>query len=251
MLFNPFSSVELYNPVTGAWTTTGALAIARVYHTATFLLNGMTLVAGGASVPSFPANEELYDVGLGFSASWQPHIAAVTSPLSLGACLALTGSGFRGVSEGSCGNGQTSPSDCPVVQLRTLESGRTLFLLSTNWQTNSVISTPVWGFPTGYALATVFVNGIPSTGSVLSISVPVPTATTLTDAKQLTNGAFQFSFTNSVGALFGVLASTNPAQPSSNWTALGGVTEVSPGQFQFTDLQATNTPRRFYRLRAP
>ena len=37
---------------------------------------------------------------------------------------------------------------------------------------------------------------------------------------------------------------------NSSW-ALGGVTEVSPGQFQFTDLQATNTPRRFYRLRSP
>jgi hypothetical protein len=138
-----------------------------------------------------------------------------------------------------------------VVQLRTLESGQTLFLLSTNWQTNSVISTPVWGFPTGYALATVFVNGIPSTGSVLNISVPIPTATTLTGAKRLTNGAFQFSFTNSVGAVLGVLAATNPAVPLSNWTALSGATEVSPDQFQFTDLQATNTPRRFYRLRAP
>lgn len=94
------------------------------------------------------------------------------------------------------------------------------------------------------------VNGIPSTGSVLNISVQVPTTTTLADAKRLTNGAFQFAFTNQVGALFGVLATTNPALPSSNWTVLGGVTEVSPGQFQFTDPQPTNTPRRFYRLRS-
>jgi hypothetical protein len=37
----------------------------------------------------------------------------------------------------------------------------------------------------------------------------------------------------------------------TNWTALGGVTEISPGQFQFTDPQATNNPRRFYNVRAP
>ena len=73
----------------------------------------------------------------------------------------------------------------------------------------------------------------------------------MTDARQLTNGAFQFAFTNSVGVLFGVLATTNPVLPLSNWTALGGVTEVAPGQFQFIDPQATNNACRFYRLRAP
>ena len=64
-------------------------------------------------------------------------------------------------------------------------------------------------------------------------------------------GSGQFRFTNSVGALFGALATTNPALPLSNWTALGGVTEVAPGQFQFTDEQTTNSARRFYRLRSP
>jgi hypothetical protein len=39
--------------------------------------------------------------------------------------------------------------------------------------------------------------------------------------------------------------------PLSNWTTLGAATEVSPGQFQFTDPQATNTPQRFYRVRSP
>ena len=48
-----------------------------------------------------------------------------------------------------------------------------------------------------------------------------------------------------------MLASTNLALPLSNWTAMGGVTEASPGQFQFTDPQATNIPGRFYRLRTP
>ena len=137
------------------------------------------------------------------------------------------------------------------MQLRSVESGQTSFLLSTNWSTNSFSSAPVWGFPPGYTLATVFVNGIPSTGSVLNISVPVPTTTTLTDAKTLTNGSFQFAFTNNAGALFGVLATTNVALPMTNWTVLGGVTEIAPGQFQFTDPQATNSPQRFYGIFSP
>jgi len=36
----------------------------------------------------------------------------------------------------------------------------------------------------------------------------------------------------------------------SQWTALGGVVEISPGQFQFTDPEATNGVR-FYRAYAP
>jgi hypothetical protein len=32
---------------------------------------------------------------------------------------------------------------------------------------------------------------------------------------------------------------------------LGNVTEVSPGQYQFTDLQAKGSPKRFYRVRSP
>jgi hypothetical protein len=107
----------------------------------------------------------------------------------------------------------------------------------------------VWIFPPGWAMATVFVNGIPSTSSIVNISVPVPTPPTITDAKMLTN-RFQFSFTNSVGAVFGALASTNVSLPLSNWTALGGITEISPGQFQFIDPQATNSAQRFYRVRA-
>jgi hypothetical protein len=57
--------------------------------------------------------------------------------------------------------------------------------------------------------------------------------------------------TNNPGAWFGVLATTNLALPQTNWTWLGGVVEVSPGQFQFTDPQATNNVQRYYNLFAP
>jgi hypothetical protein len=248
------SSAESYDPATARWTTNSALTTARYFHTATLLLNGRVVVTGG-QVDTYPeslSSTELYNIGLGFDASWQPQIATVTSPLNLGGSLVITGAQFRGISEGSGGNGsQDSPSDYPLVQLRSVESGQTLFLLSTNWQTNSFTSLPVWNFPPGYALATMFVNGISSTGSVVNISVPVPTATTLAGAQTLSDGSFQFAFTNNPGALFGVLMSTNPSLPLANWTMLGGVTEVSPGQFQFTDPQATNGPQRFYLIRSP
>ena len=74
---------------------------------------------------------------------------------------------------------------------------------------------------------------------------------TLAGARRLTNGSLRFVFTNAPGTLFGVLAASNSAMPLSNWTSLTGLTEVSPGQFQFTDPQATNSPRRFYRVRSP
>jgi hypothetical protein len=92
------------------------------------------------------------------------------------------------------------------------------------------------------------VNGIPSTSSFVLIGLP---AIFLTHPQRVGGGGFQFSFTNVTRAGFTALASTNLSVPTSNWTALGAVTEVSPGQFQFADVQATNYPRRFYRVRSP
>ena len=94
------------------------------------LPNGKVLVAGGYGIGGSLASAELYDVGLGFDASWQPQIATFTSPLTNGGCLTLTGSRFRGVSGGSGGNGcQDSSADYPVVQLRRLDNEQTVFLL--------------------------------------------------------------------------------------------------------------------------
>jgi hypothetical protein len=63
------------------------------------------------------------------------------------------------------------------------------------------------------------------------------------------NGTFKVIFTNTTGAHFDVIAATNLSQPLATWTLLGSVTEVAPGQFQFSDVAATNWPQRFYRVR--
>jgi len=98
---------------------------------------------------------------------------------------------------------------------------------------------------------TVFVNGIASTSSVINISVPFPVPAILTGAQSTNGGPFSFRFTNNVDTLCGVLATTNLALPLASWSVLGAATEISPGRFQFADLQATNSPRRFYRVYSP
>jgi N-acetylneuraminic acid mutarotase len=243
----PLSDAALYDPAKGTWTTTGPMIYAKWSHSAALLPDGNVLITGGSGF-GLQTNSQVFATGLIPADSWRPQMETAITPYNLGSSFVITGSSFRGVAGGSSGNTSDSSSDYPLVQLRAIESSRTSFLLATNWSTNSFTSVPVWNFPPGWAMATVFVNGIPSTSSIVNITVPTPVATTLTNARRSTNGAFQFSFTNNVGALFGVLATTNVALASSNWTALGGVTEAAPGQFQFTDAQATNFPRRIYRL---
>jgi len=249
---NALASAELFDPPSMTWTTTGSLNTARVVHRATLLPNGKVLVAGGAEAldGSMLASAELYDVGLGFSASWQPQIATAASLQTSGACLQLTGSQFRGVSEGSGGNGsQDSPADYPVVQLRRLDNEQIFFLPSTNWSATAFASAPVSGLPAGYALATVFVNAIPSTSSLVLVN---PAALfRLTIPAKPSGGLCQVWFANTSGLTFTVLGSTNAALPLSSWTVLGTAAEILPGQYQFTDNQAGSNRRRFYCVRSP
>jgi hypothetical protein len=63
-------------------------------------------------------------------------------------------------------------------------------------------------------------------------------------------GAFQFAFNNTPFSAFTVLAANDLSLPQ-RWTVLGPATEIGPGQFQFTDPQATNNPQNFYRVRSP
>jgi hypothetical protein len=84
---------------------------------------------------------------------------------------------------------------------------------------------------------------------VYSFSVPVPSLV-LTNWTVFPNGAFQFGFTNTPGLAFTVFGTTNVSLPLSNWTPLGSATEISPGQFQFTD-QSNANQDRFYRVASP
>lgn len=59
-------TAELFDPATNAWTTTGALAVARWYHAAAMLGDGRVVVAGGGSENwAMPEFAEMYDPATG------------------------------------------------------------------------------------------------------------------------------------------------------------------------------------------
>jgi hypothetical protein len=71
------------------------------------------------------------------------------------------------------------------------------------------------------------------------------------ESATLAGGVFTALFTCTPSTTFTGLAATNVSLPLNNWTVAGSVTEVSPGPFQFTDPQATNSVQRYYRIRSP
>jgi hypothetical protein len=65
------------------------------------------------------------------------------------------------------------------------------------------------------------------------------------------NGAFQITFSNVIGAPFTVLGSADVTLPLSDWSDVGPATETLPGQYQYGEPAATNGGQRFYRVRSP
>ena len=172
-------SAEQFDPATGTWTPTGNLNARREGHTATLLRDGEVLVAGGQGAShdddggAAGRSAELFDRGLGFVEAWRPVLTSATSPLLLGTSLSLTGSQFRGLSEGSGNNSaQNSPTDYPLVQLHRLDNGQMRFLLADTWSDASFTSVPVTDFAAGHALVTVFTNGVPSIARIVRIAQP-------------------------------------------------------------------------------
>ena len=62
---NVTSSAELFNPSTGTFSPTGAMGRPRAYQTATLLLNGKVLIAGGANNFGDIQTAEIYDPASG------------------------------------------------------------------------------------------------------------------------------------------------------------------------------------------
>lgn len=85
-------------------------------------------------------------------------------------------------------------------------------------------------------------SGVDANFTTLAVTPPQ-----LGGGTAFSGGSFQISFTNTPGANFSVLATTNVALPLNQWSNLGTATEVSPGQYQFSDPNATNTAQ-FYIL---
>ncbi|HYO52187.1 MAG TPA: kelch repeat-containing protein [Archangium sp.] len=59
------ASAEVYDPLAGTWTATGAMTSARYYHATTLLPDGKVLVTGGSNGSVALATAELYDPATG------------------------------------------------------------------------------------------------------------------------------------------------------------------------------------------
>ncbi len=54
------ATAEVYDPATSTWSTTGSMALARAFHTATRLMDGSVLVVGGSGNNGTSASAEIY-----------------------------------------------------------------------------------------------------------------------------------------------------------------------------------------------
>ena len=91
--------------------------------------------------------------------------------------------------------------------------------------------------------------GATNTADAVFITLAVA-APRLAPSLSVAGGILQFNFTSTPSATFTVLTATNLQTTRTNWASLGGVTETSPGQFQFSDA-TSNRPARFYQVRSP
>jgi hypothetical protein len=239
------SDTEIYSPTDGIWKSDGRLTSERFGHTASLLTNGDLLIAGGFFYFGTSQNFVDESVETQFVSRRTPQITTINSRVALSEKVTLTGAGFLSASN--------NPGNFPIVQLRNLENDNTILLSpasSSDWSSTNFVSAPLANFPPGFALVTVFANGTQSSSSIIQIPAPVPMPTALGSLTYFSDGVTRFDFTNTPGAIFGVQASADLSLPFSMWPILGGVLEMSPGHFEFTDSQPAGAAR-FYRLRAP
>jgi hypothetical protein len=287
-----WASSELYNPATSTWSPTGNLNTPRSFASAFLLTNGTVLVVGGQdSNSTILSSAEIYDPATGlwrYTAS--PMLMAQYQPISQllpdGQVLVAGGSTNGTVSGFSelydpVGDSwsQTGSMNLPRESAGSVLLNNGIVLVAGgddgdgNSLTNAELYDPgtgIWTvtgamlegrnglFPmvllaNGQALAT---GGFPANNDRSTGTAELYTTTLssilLTNPTLLAGDAFQFSFAYTPGAGSTVYSTTNLNLSLANWTMLGSATEVSPGQFQFTDPQATtNSPQRFYRVSSP
>jgi uncharacterized delta-60 repeat protein len=98
-----------------------------------------------------------------------------------------------------------------------------------------------------------FVTGGEYNGSgwfVETLATNRPLAPQLSGVWRLSDGNIRFTGSGASGAPYRVLAATNLGLPLGNWLQIGSGT-FTGGLLDFADLQATNYPRRFYRIITP
>ena len=201
------ASSELYDPASGIWTMIGSLPGPRSDHTATLLLNGMVLVAGGTDGTTNLSSALLYDPANGSWTTTTPLLSAHedhgATLLPNGTVLVMGGNDttrfpaataevydpglgvgassqpqIDSVSLLTSGNGLVvsgsgfSGISNAVIELMSLNNGVSLSLPATSWTADSITSASQTCVPFGCLLATVFVDGIPRVGHILNNPPP-------------------------------------------------------------------------------
>jgi DNA-binding beta-propeller fold protein YncE len=120
------------------------------------------------------------------------------------------------------------------------------------WLTITGVTNGVVGFsfaantgPARTANITLLGQTIPVTQGVIG------TPPILAGVQMLGNGVCQLCFSNTPGASFTVLSTTNLSLPLVAWMVVGTCSNTAPSQFQFTSQPTTNDSQRFYIIRSP
>ena len=249
----PTNTAELFDPALGTFTSLSpsTMTLPRARHTASLLSDGMVLIAGGVigTVTGSTNTAEIFDASLGFSDARRPVITSISS-FAQAASLVLTGSGFRGDSEGGAGASfNSSATNYPLLQLMRIDNEQSFFVRSdpaTNWSDTAFTSETLPALPAGQYRVTIFTNAIPSLQKILNVGLPP--LLKITAISRVQNGHIRLD-------CLGLPNQPNRVEVSTDLisfpTTLGTVTPDATGVFQFEDTDAGDFTKRFYRLAFP
>ncbi|MDD5530547.1 MAG: kelch repeat-containing protein [bacterium] len=175
-----FSSCEIWDPAvcsptTGlhAWKTVpNPLANTKAYQASVLIPieKPYILSIGGKNAGYLDAIER-FDIGLGYSSSWQSVITNYPSVTAISDSMNITGSLFRGISQADGGNHcHVGSNDHPIISLVRVGGGNwqgngggeiLTMPMSSSWDTMHTKVHPVIASTQGYYRLWSIVNGIP------------------------------------------------------------------------------------------
>ena len=166
---------ERYRPAEKRWVTAPAMPSGgRTRQAAALLLDGRVLLCGGQQGIAPLATCVAFD----------PAAGVVARPALSGAGLdsqqrvVVSGSGFRPPAGASSDGTNSSATNGPLLQLRHVDSGRLLWagqdgaVPGTDEGMTSAPVTAAPAFGNGPVLATIFVNGVPSSARLVGAQAP-------------------------------------------------------------------------------
>jgi N-acetylneuraminic acid mutarotase len=114
------NSSERYEPFSNSWDTLAPMGVPRVAHTATLSPSGEVVIVGGRNAVAVASVEQFAPAsatGTGRPTLDSPQVVQPGAPFT------VTGSGFRGVSEGGGGTTSSSTGNTPQLRFWNIASG--------------------------------------------------------------------------------------------------------------------------------